>query len=149
MTASLAPSDSEHAPTTLQVTGTRIIQSCTCTPTVQKEIALPYRPRAEDIQVEYDDGILSITLERHAKAEAPITVPVKSAKSKAPEVQEQTQIAAPADSPRPTLAEQERSALEKFRSAAAAVAAISSSSHDASSRPDSSTGTVASGSAAA
>jgi HSP20 family molecular chaperone IbpA len=127
VTASLAAGSE---PTVLQITGTRKIESCTCTPTIQKEITLPYRPRAEDIQVEYDQGVLSVTLERHAKADAPIAVPVKSAKPKYP-----PKASADAEKVEPpqttmTLADQERSALEKFRSAAAAVAAITAGSRD-------------------
>ena len=35
---------------TLHVTGKRKIESCQCEPTTVREIALPYRPRAEDIR---------------------------------------------------------------------------------------------------
>ena len=44
----------------------------TCTPSTLKEISLPYRPRAEDIDVAMEkDGVLTLRLERHAKADAP------------------------------------------------------------------------------
>lgn len=140
VSAALAADDA-----TLQVTGTRKIESCTCTPTIQREISLPYRPRAEDIDVTYEEGLLTLKLARHAKAAAPVPLKVN-----VPKLLEQAEphptikVESPAsESSRPlrfvphssakaesdqtkgSLAEQEQSALSKFRGVAQAALATS------------------------
>merc|ERR1719231_1784946 len=69
--------------TKIEVIGERKIEGCTCTPSTLKEISLPYRPRAEDIDVAMEkDGVLTLRLERHAKADAPTPLNVKQAADK-------------------------------------------------------------------
>jgi len=60
----------------IELVGERKIEGCSCRPSTVKEIALPYRPRAEDVDVSVKDGLLSIRLARHAQANAatPLTV---------------------------------------------------------------------------
>merc|ERR1719198_1606407 len=50
--------------TKIEVAGERKIEGCTCQPRTVKEIALPYRPRAEDVGVTIKDGVLSLSLAR-------------------------------------------------------------------------------------
>ena len=57
--------------TKVEVIGERKIDGCSCQPSTVKEIALPYRPRAEDIDVALDKhGILSMRLLRASKPES-------------------------------------------------------------------------------
>merc|ERR1719231_232712 len=69
--------------TKIEVVGERKIDGCSCSPSTVKEIALPYRPRAEDIDVSYDkDNVLSLKLARHAKTESATPLSVSVAVSK-------------------------------------------------------------------
>merc|ERR1719248_288993 len=62
--------------TKVEVIGERKIEGCQCQPSTVKEIALPYRPRAEDIHMELGkDGVLALRLARQAKSES--SMPLK------------------------------------------------------------------------
>merc|ERR1719171_478408 len=127
--------------TKIEVTGERKIEGCSCRPTTVKEIGLPYRPRAEDVGVTIKDGVLSLTLARHAKADAPtpIKVQVMEEPPAVAATKEQAEEAAPAGtrplrfvphasaaseqpSTAPSLQEQEKSLTDKFRNVALAAA---------------------------
>jgi len=122
--------------TKIEVTGERKIEGCTCTPSVVKEISLPYRPRAEDIDVALDkDSVLSLKLARHAKTESatPIAVSVAPPPKEADDKQavETRPLrfvpheSAKAESVKPTnVEEQEKNLTDKFRSAALAAVAV-------------------------
>ena len=116
---------------TLHVTGKRKIESCQCEPTTVREIALPYRPRAEDISIELkDDNVLSLKLKRAATADAPVALEIKKAEP-VPSVEATRPlrfVPHPSASEEPqaqantTTEEQEKSTLDKFRAAAQAAA---------------------------
>jgi hypothetical protein len=119
----------------IEVVGERKIDGCSCSPSVVKEIAMPYRPRSEDIDVAYADkeSVLSLRLTRHAKAESatPLAVSVKA------EVKDKEEAttrplrfvpheSATAEKSGSTLEAQEKDLAAKFRSAALAAVATSS-----------------------
>jgi len=78
----------------IKITGKRKFEGCTCEPTTMREVALPYRPRPEDVSIQYDEGdatrdsLLTLKLARHAKAEA--AVPLKVTVAEPPKAVEPT-----------------------------------------------------------
>merc|ERR1719231_1371618 len=57
--------------------GKRKFEGCTCEPREVRQIDLPYRPLAEDVNVSFDDGLLTLELARHSKAETAVPLKVK------------------------------------------------------------------------
>lgn len=120
--------------TKIEVVGERKIEGCTCQPSTVKEISLPYRPRAEDIDVALDkEGVLSMRLLRQpAKAEdaTPLKVSVAADKEPAPEAETRKLRFVPHESAQQpsskagTIEEQEKNLTDKFRSAALAAVAV-------------------------
>ena len=77
----------------VEVSGRRKITSCECQPSTVREIALPYRPRAEDVSISIDKDVLSLRLARHsatadAPAPTPLTIKVEDRPKAAVEAQE-------------------------------------------------------------
>ena len=129
--AALAPDG-----TKIEIMGERKIEGCTCVPSIVREVPLPYRPRAEDIDVSVDkNSVLSLRLTRHAKVDAatPLTVTAIQDDKTPPGESEAlrpirfvphasaTESAAPTET---TLDEQEKTLTDKFRSAALAAVAV-------------------------
>ena len=135
----------------IEVIGERKIEGCTCQPSTVKEIALPYRPRTEDIDVEVDkEGVLALRLARHAKTESAtelkvsVSPPAVAAKAEPEPPEAPTtrplrfvphesakETATPAA---PSLDEKEKNLTDKFRSAALAAAAVQAEPSGSSSR---------------
>lgn len=65
----------------LTLSGKKKLDGCECAKRVVETVPLPYRPRAEDIQIELDKNknVLELRLARKAKATAPIALSVKLA----------------------------------------------------------------------
>ena len=126
--------------TKIEIVGNRKIEGCTCSPSIVKEVPLPYRPRVEDIDVSLEESVLSLRLSRHAfhaKADTatPLKVTTRSQDDKeaaADEAEERRPLrfvphasAAEPSSTSPTsLQEQERTLTDKFRTAALAAVAV-------------------------
>lgn len=125
----------------IELTARRKIEGCECKPAVVEQIALPYRPRAEDIAVTVKSDILSLKLARRASADesTPLEVTVQD---KAPEAKEGDDSQTPAGTrplrfvphesanevQQPSVDEQEKSLTAKFRKAALASLATTPSS---------------------
>lgn len=121
---------------TIEVAGERKIEGCSCRPSTVKQVKLPYRPRAEDVDVTMKDGVLSLTLARHAKADAatPLKVNLPEEPKQEKEGDEpQTrplrfvphESAVETSPPSVDLDAQEKRLADKFRSAALASLATS------------------------
>ena len=136
VSASLAPDGSK-----VEVVAKKKIDHCTCDPSIVKEIALPYRPRPEDVDVAmHRDGLLSVRLTRHAKVDAatPLKVNVGEAEDKDEENQETRPLSfvphasatekatekATENGTSGSVAEQEKTLTDKFRGAALASVAV-------------------------
>jgi len=125
----------------IEVAGERKIEGCSCRPTSIKEIDLPYRPRAEDVDISMKDGMLSIRLARQADASAATPLKVKlveepkEKEAEAPADASQTRPlrfvphASATDAKKRSVDEQEKSLTDKFRSAALASVATTYSAH--------------------
>merc|ERR1712227_1070240 len=119
--------------TKIELTGKRKLEGCTCTPTTINEIELPYRPRAEDIDIAIKDDVLSLRLARKAtaKASTPLKVTVVSEAPKDQSDEAATQElrfvphgSALTQAKSQTLEEKEKSLTDKFRSVALASSAV-------------------------
>jgi len=142
VTAQLAADQS-----TIKVTGKRKVEGCACEPTAVREIALPYRPRSEDVSVAIDDNVLTLKLARHAQADAPVSlsVQVAQAKQELPQAKEALTTgqakegstadarpirfiphpsASPASDEAPSVSAQETRLVDKFRAATRAAQAF-------------------------
>ena len=122
--------------TKIEVVGERKIEGCSCRPSTVKEIGLPYRPRAEDIDMSVEKDVLSLRLARHAKADTATPLKVSMATQKDKDTSTETRPLrfvphasaaegdATASTPMSTPQDQERTLTEKFRSAALASVAV-------------------------
>lgn len=126
----------------IEIHAERKIEGCTCKSTTVKQINLPYRPRAEDVEVTMKDDVLLLKLARHAKAGAPtplkvnvLEAPKDKGDEPAPSSTRPLRFVPHASAAEPaaeaktldakTLDEKERSLTDKFRSAALASLAAS------------------------
>lgn len=123
--------------TKIEIHAERKVDGCTCTPTIIKEVALPYRPRAEDVEVMMKDDVLSLKLARHAKADVPTPLKVHVLEEPAPDKEvtqaqttttRQLRFVPHESATEKTLEEKEKSLTEKFRSAALSSLAATHSS---------------------
>lgn len=137
ISASLA---SESA--TLEVTGKRKFDGCTCEKTVVREVKLPYRPRPEDIEVTVlGADALSLKLARGSKADAPTPIKVnvervdetKKGWDKVRELRFVPHASATAEGDQKSdeskslsVQEQEKTLTERFRNVAQAAVALNS-----------------------
>merc|ERR1719421_2161792 len=116
--------------TKVEVIGERKIEGCQCHPSTVKEIALPYRPRVEDVDLALKDGVLALRLARQPpKAES--TTPLKVSVTQKEEQVEETRSLrfVPHESAQAASVEkQEENLTEKFRPAAPAEGEASSAS---------------------
>jgi HSP20 family molecular chaperone IbpA len=122
--------------TKIEVVGERKIEGCSCRPSTVKEIGLPYRPRAEDIDMSVEKDVLSLRLARHAKADTATPLKVSMATQKDKDTSTETRPLrfvphasaaegdATASTPMSTPQDQDRTLTEKFRSAALASVAV-------------------------
>lgn len=113
--------------TKVEIIGERKIEHCTCSPSTVKEITLPYRPRAEDIDVSYDkDNVLSLKLARHSKVDAatPLTVTTRAEDQGAEERRPLRFVPHESATEKDSLHTQEKMLQDKFRSAALASLAV-------------------------
>lgn len=133
----------------IEVKGERKIESCSCKPTTVREIALPYRPRAEDITVTIQEDTLHVTLSRHAQADEPTPLTVKKVEAPAKETEEARPLrfvphasatektaSTAQDEKVLTVQEQEKTLTDKFRSAALASLAVQRENKEASNASD-------------
>jgi hypothetical protein len=118
---------------TVKVGLTRKIDSCQCQPMAHREIALPYRPRAEDVSLAVDDqNVLTIKLARGTDAKVETSIPLSVATSKKADANEEDEpktrplrfIPHESASSESSVGKQEQTALDKFRAAAQASLAV-------------------------
>ena len=117
----------ERGTSTVKIEGKRKIEACQCQPTQIREVPLPYRPRIEDVSIALDAETSTVTIElargntkSHDEQPLPLTLTKKTARN--------TEVAKVTED---ELRSQEKSLTEKFRAAAqASLAVTSSKSHD-------------------
>lgn len=111
----------------IELIGEKQIEGCTCRPTTVQEVSLPYRPRAEDIDVIAKDGSVSLRLARHAGSDGPTPLTVKVEKKAPPKEEDgatrKLRFVPHESATSTTLEQREKSLTDKFRSAALASVA--------------------------
>lgn len=118
----------ERGTSTVKIEGKRKIEACQCQPTQIREVPLPYRPRPEDVSIALDAETSTVTIElargntkNHEEQPLPLTLTKKTARN--------TEVAKVTEDE--LVRSQEKSLTEKFRAAAqASLAVTSSKSHD-------------------
>merc|ERR1719421_946990 len=116
--------------TKVEVIGERKIEGCQCHPSTVKEIALPYRPRVEDVDLALHDGVLALRLARQppkAESTTPLKVSVAQKEEQVAPADEETRSLrfVPHESAlAPSLEKKEATLTEKFRAAALAAVAV-------------------------
>jgi HSP20 family molecular chaperone IbpA len=141
----------------IKVNGKRAFDGCSCEARQVYDIELPYRPRADDVSVSIDSGLLTLKLARHAKVSEAVPLKVTVAETT---VAEKTTTDAPSPSgTRPlrfvphesattstnkddsegkvgsvsTIEAQEKGLMDKFRAAGKVAVAMASGSTTAAS----------------
>jgi len=138
VTASLAAEGAS-----LELTGKRKFAGCSCEPASLVTVPLPYRPRAEDVDLVLDDtkNLVTVTLARKAKADSPTQLDVKRAPPPGETRDENQESTRPlrfvphisaAATAEPTLEQQETKLADKFRNIAAKASALAVKETDAS-----------------
>lgn len=103
----------------LEVSGKRMFEGCECSKRVLSYVALPYRPRNEDIEValDNDNRLLELKLVRHAKAESPAQLKIKVVSPMKQEVAAEQHNVKGANEKDNSLESRERKLAEKFAAA--------------------------------
>lgn len=119
----------------IALSGEKKIEGCSCKPTDDVKVALPFTPRVEDIASKLENGLLTITLSKHSKMNEPIALEIS--RPQEPAVNQirfvphaSASAAAPSTDGSTSTAEQEKKLSEKFR-AIAALAVKSEAATDA------------------
>ena len=118
----------------LNVNAKRRIEGCSCQESTVGQVRLPHTPRAEDIDLTHDpkNGIVSVKMARHAKADEPTPLPIKILEPEpTPDVRQNLRFiphesAVPKQQDEANLESDEKQLLDKFRAVGAVARAVAS-----------------------